>query len=134
MGGPMSSEISRDCTILCLSGFLRSIATGGVGVLFGIYLSRLGLSHGDLGFVVAAGLAGGASATLLVTLASRAPRRPTLVALAVLSATGCLAVALASDMGILALLAFVGMVNGMGRDRDAAMVLESALLPETVTS
>lgn len=130
----MATGWTGDCTILCASAFMRSIATGGIGVVFGIYLSRLGLSHGDLGFVVAAGLAGGASATLLVTLAGRAPRWPTLVVLAALSSAGSLAVALASGMSILAVFAFLGMLNGMGRDRGAAMVLESAILPGTVTS
>ncbi len=130
----MSSSGRGDSTILCVCAFVRSIATGGVGVLFGIYLSRLGLAHADLSFVVAAGLAGGAAATLLVTMADRFPRRPTLVVLAVLSAAGCLAVALVSDLSGLASLAFVGMVNSMGRDRGAATVLESAVLPGTVSA
>jgi len=129
----MASEKTGDCTILYLSGLLRSVATGGVGVLFGIYLSRLGLSPRELGFVVAAGLAGGATATLLVTLADRAPRRATLIRLAVLSGAGGLAVALVSGPGALAALAFLGMLNGMGRDRGAALVLETAILSGTVS-
>jgi MFS family permease len=123
-----------DCVLLCVSGFSRSVATGGVGVLIGIYLSRMGLCEGDLSFVVAAGLSGAAAATLLVTLGVRAPRRATLVGLALLSATGCLALVAFSRSGVavLAGLAFLGMLNGMGRDRGAAMVLESATLPGTV--
>jgi hypothetical protein len=37
-------------------------------------------------------------------------------------------------MGALAALAYLGMLNGMGRDRGAATVLESAMLPEMVPS
>jgi len=120
---------------LFAAAFLRALATGMVGVLLGLYLARLGLSSGWLGVTISAGLAG---ATLSVALATwwgdRIGRRRALFWLAALSAGGGLAMALApaGDHGGLVLAAAVlGMVNGMGRDRGAALVLEQAILPAT---
>jgi len=87
----------------------------------GIYLSRLSLPDRDLGFIVAAGLGGGALATLLVTVSAAAPRKPILLVLSLLNGAGCLGVTLVSGTAALATLAFLGMLNGMGRDRGAAM-------------
>ena len=130
-----ASSRPRDCIILCASVFLRSISTGAVGVLLGIYLSRVGLSARDLSFVVAAGLAGGAAGTLIVTMAGeRVPRRGTLALVALLSGIGCLSFSFTSSLSVLSAVAFLGMLNGMGRDRGAAVVLESAILPQTVPS
>jgi hypothetical protein len=50
-----------------------------------------------------------------------------------LSVLGALLLALGSAPWLLALAAFVGMVNGMGRDRGAALVIEQGALPATVT-
>jgi hypothetical protein len=56
-----------------------------------------------------------------------------LILLALLSAAGGVVVALARDPLVIAAAAFIGMVNGMGRDRGASLVLEQALLPATAT-
>ena len=105
-----------------------------IGVLLGVYLGRLGIGPAQMGFVVGAGLAGAACATLVATLAGdRLGRRRFLVHLALLGATGAAVAAAASSAAIIGAAAFVGMLNGMGRDRGAALVLEQALLPATAT-
>jgi predicted MFS family arabinose efflux permease len=77
-------------------------------------------------------LAGAAAATLLVGLRGDAfGRQRTLIAIAVLSALGYLAFAVSSRFAVLITVAFLGMLNGMGRDRGAATALEQAILPET---
>jgi MFS family permease len=124
---------ASDCNLLFACDFLRSLAIGAVGVLLGIYLARLGLPEGEIGLVVASGLAGGAAATALVTLWSRrlAPK-PCLVLLALLSGAGGVAVAFGSATAPLAAFAFLGMLNGMGRDRGASLALEQAILAGAV--
>jgi hypothetical protein len=84
--------------------------------------------------VVGCGLAGGAVATLVVSLtADDRGRRGTLAILAGLTAVGGWGIALGQDLLFLALAAFLGMANGMGRDRAAAFSLEQAILPSTTT-
>ncbi|MBI4742208.1 MAG: MFS transporter [Betaproteobacteria bacterium] len=117
---------------LYTAAFLRALATGMAGVLLGLHLARQGLSAAAFGSVIAAGLLG---ATLAVGLATwwgdRIGRRRLLLWLSGLSALGGLAVALSGDAALLGAAALLGMVNGMGRDRGAALVLEQAMLPAT---
>jgi MFS family permease len=83
--------------------------------------------------LIGVGLAGSSVATLIVSLRGDSwGRRRVLVGLALLSAVGYLALAVFSDASALVPLAFVGMLNGMGRDRGAASALDQAILPETV--
>ncbi len=124
----------RDRTLLYAAAFLRSLATGMAGVLLGIHLAKCGLDAASIGAVVSAGLGGTALAALAVTVAgNRFGRRRTLVLLAVLGAAGGVALAVASRFGVIATGAFVGMVNGMGRDRGPSLVLDQTILPGTLT-
>jgi len=59
----------RDLLLLYVTAFLRALSTGLIGVLLGIYLAKFGFNAAQIGYVIRAGLAGGACATLLVTLA-----------------------------------------------------------------
>lgn len=82
--------------------------------------------------MVGAGLAGGALAALLVTLqGDRIGRRFALVLLALIGAGGAAVAALSSNLLVIGAAAFVGMLNGMGRDRGASLVLDQAILPST---
>lgn len=118
---------------LYLAAFVRAVATGLIGVLLGVYLGEIGLDVRTIGVIVSVGLAGAAAGTFLVTfLADRLGHRRLLLAVTVLSAAGGVALSLSSHPLILAAAAFLGMVNGMGRDRGAALVVEQALLPATV--
>ncbi len=54
-----------------------------------------------------------------------------LVVLALIGFGGALVAALSSNLPVIAAAAFVGMLNGMGRDRGASLVLDQAILPAT---
>ncbi len=87
-----------------------------------------------IGLVVGAGLAGGALAALVATFAAdNLGRRRFLFVLAIFSAAGGMAVSVASDPIVVLAAAFLGMLNGMGRDRGASLVIEHAILPSTTT-
>jgi predicted MFS family arabinose efflux permease len=97
-----------------------------------IALTQAGVSVAATGTVIGAGLAGIATLTLVVTLyADRLGRRRTLVLLSVLTGFGYVAAAASASVLWLVPIAFVGMLNGMGRDRGPAGTLEQAILPET---
>ena len=122
-----------DRRILYATAFLRALATGMVGVLLGIYLARMAFTPTQIGLVIGAGLAGAALAALLVTFAGdRLGRRRLLFWLALLGALGGAAAALYSSPAAVGIAAFVGMLNGMGRDRGAALILEQSIIPATV--
>lgn len=122
-----------DRRILYTAAFLRAVATGMIGVLIGLYLARVGLDAAAIGGVIGAGLGGAALAALVVTgLGDRFGRRRTLVALSLLGAAGGLGVALSSGAAWIGLAAFLGMLNGMGRDRGASLIIDQAILPATV--
>jgi MFS family permease len=128
------ADPSRDRALLYGAAFLRATATGMVAVLLGIHLARLGFDPATIGAVVAAGLSGAAAAALLTTLmGDRAGRRRVLMLLALAGAIGTAAVAFASDPALLGVAAFFGMLNGMGRDRGASMILDQVVLPATTT-
>ncbi len=99
-------------------------------MLLGLYLARLDFEASAIGLVISAGLAGMTAALVLVTVAAdRIGRRRTLVALAL----GGLATVGLSSVAAVAVVAFLGMLNGQGRDRGAALVVEQAVLPATGT-
>lgn len=100
-----------------------------------IYLSDLGWSATQIGLLIGAGLAGSSVATVLVGVgADRWGRKRVLVVLALLSATGYVALAAFTDPAALVTLACAGMLNGMGRDRGAASALEQAMLPQMASA
>jgi MFS family permease len=122
----------RDRRILYAAAFVRALATGMVGVLFGIYLAKRGFDPAETGTVVGAGLLGAAVAALVVTLVGdRIGRRRALVVIALLGAGGGAVVAWSSSLAVALAAAFVGMVNGMGRDRGASLIIDQVVLPAT---
>ena len=124
----------RDRRILYATCFLRAVGTQMLGVLLGLYLPTVGLSEAQAGSVVSAGLWGAASAALLATLlADRRGRRRLLTEVALLGAVGATAAAFGGGPVWLGAAAFLGMLNGMGRDRGAALIVEQAILPATAT-
>src|SRR5262250_1961126 len=122
--------MNRDLLLINMTAFFRSVIVGLTGVVVGIYLFRNGFSSLNIGLVIGSGLAGAAVATLLVSLrADRLGRRYTLLFLAFLSSIAGIALAIRPPLPFLLLLAFVGMLNGMGTDRSAAFALEQAVIP-----
>ena len=127
---------TRDATLIAVAAFVRSTTIGVTGVTLAIYLATLGLTAVAVGVLVGAGLAGAATATLAQSVsADRIGRRRTLIALAILTSLGFVAIALirTSSLMTLAPIAFFGMLNGMGRDRGAAAALDQAILPGTTS-
>ena len=101
-------------------------------MILAIALTEAGVSVAGTGLVIGTGIAGIAVMTLVVTYgADRVGRRRTLIAFSALTATGYLAAASFSRLVFLLPAAFIGMLNGMGRDRGPAGTLEQAILPET---
>jgi len=121
----------RDVLLLMTAGFARTLGVGMTGVMLLLTLTRVGLAQGEGFAVLAAGLVGSALGLLLVTFgADRWGRRRSLIVLSLLQALGGAALAISAATLPLALLcAFLGMVNGMGRDRGPAHALEQVLLP-----
>lgn len=123
---------TTDRQILYATAFLRAVATGLMGVLLGLYLARLEYPAVDIGLVIGSGLSGAALSTLIVTfLGDRLGRRRSLTVLALLAGGGGLALMLTTHVLAVSVIAFIGMVNGAGRDRAAALVLEQAMLAQT---
>src|SRR5690242_19866801 len=108
----------NDRRILYCGAFLRAFAVGMVSVLIGLHLGALGFAPGVIGGVVGAGLMGCALSALLTTWGGdRIGRRRALVVLAVAGALGGVVVAFGSALLVIGGAAFLGMLNGMGRDR-----------------
>jgi MFS family permease len=111
---------------------MRALANGLIGVLLGLYLAQRGFPASALGLVIGSGLAGAALSALIVThLGDRLGRRRTLVMLSLLSAVGGIGLIYTGHVFAACAVAFAGMVNGMGRDRGASLVLDHAILPST---
>lgn len=126
--------VSADRLILFICAFLRATATGLVAVLLGIYLAKRGFEPGLIGIVIGSGLSGAALSTWIVTyFGDRLGRRTTLLVLSVASALGGLSLLWFDHPVAVCAVAFLGMVNGAGRDRAASLVLEHAILPQTTT-
>ena len=123
----------RDLAFLYVAAFLRSTAVGLGAVILGLLLVAQDLQSTQIGAVITAGLAGNACAALLITLrGSRDGLKRRLVALSLLSAAGGVAITVAVSLPLTLLAAFVGMLNGMGRDRGPLLILDQAILPSAI--
>ena len=130
----MTSHPTRDLALIFTAGFLRSFGVGLMGVVLGIYLFRTGLTSFAIGLVIAVGLAGAALATVLAMLiADRVGRRSFLLILSLLSSVAGIGLAVSASLPVLAILAFVGMLNGTGTDRSAASAIDQAVIPGLVS-
>ena len=129
----MPNSSARDLLPIYASAFLRSLGVGLMGVVLGVYLFRAGFNSTRIGFVLAAGLAGGTVATALTGFrADRIGRRRTLFFVSLLACAGGVGLALMHSFAALLLVAFLGMLNGMGSDRSANYALEQAIIPGLV--
>jgi len=120
----------RDRFIINVAAFLRSFGVGLMGVVLGIYLSRIGFSAFRIGGVVAIGLAGSALATTAVGVAAdRVGRKRFLLMLSMLTALGGFALYALPQFPLLLAMACLGMLNGSGTERSATFALEQAVIP-----
>lgn len=121
-----------DRRILYCGAFVRAFAVGMVSVVIGLHLAALGFESARIGEVVGAGLLGCALSALLTTwCGDRAGRRRVLVVLALAGALGGVVIAFGSSLLVLGTAAFLGMLNGMGRDRGPSLIIDQAILPAT---
>ncbi|HMF89712.1 MAG TPA: MFS transporter [Candidatus Angelobacter sp.] len=128
------SSATRNLAVICAAACLRSFGIGLLGVVLGVFLYREGFSSTAIGVVIAAGLAGAAAATALVTLhADRLGRKKSLFVLSLLTAAGAIPLIARSGLAVLVPAAFLGMLNGMGTDRSASFALEQAAIPGLVS-
>lgn len=124
----------RDLGLIIGAAFLRSAGISMLAVLIGLYLTKRQYSTGEIGAIITAGLAGSTAAVVLVTVCGdRVNKRYLLCSIAILSALGCIFVGEWEGFALLLVASFFGMLNGMGRDRGASLVIEQALLPVTTT-
>jgi MFS family permease len=124
----------RNLSIIYIAAWMRSFGIGLLGVVLGVFLYREGYSSTAIGLVIAAGLAGAATGTVFITFkADRLGRRRTLFVLSLLTAVGSLPLIFHLGLPAMVLIAFVGMLNGMGSDRSPAFALEQATIPGLVS-
>src|SRR5215510_6114929 len=113
----MSSSM-RNMALIWGAAALRSFGIGLMGVVLGVFLYREGYSSTAIGLVIAAGLAGAATGTVFITFkADRLGRRRTLFVLSLLTAVGSLPLIFHFGLPAMVLIAYLGMLNGMGTDR-----------------
>ncbi len=118
--------------IIFAASFLRAVANGLIGVIAGIYLAQLGFEPAAWGAILGAGVAGTAvGAAGVMFRGDHFGRRRWLIALGVLAAGGGMVFAFSSQLVVLGVAAFLGMLNSLGKDRAAALALEQAILPST---
>lgn len=124
----------NDRAILTAGAFVRAVVVGFVAVVLGLHLAAVGFDERTVGAVVSAGLAGAALSAAVVTfVGDRLARRACMVVFSALSAAGAVLVAVSDLPLLVGAAAFVGMVNGMGRDRGALPIVEQAALPATTS-
>jgi MFS family permease len=124
----------RNLAIIYTAAWMRSFGIGLLGVVLGVFLYREGYSSTAIGLVIAAGLAGAATGTVFITFkADRLGRRRTLFLLSLLTAAGALPLIFHLGLPAMVLIAFLGMLNGMGTDRSPAFALEQATIPGLVS-
>src|SRR5215472_3771453 len=128
------SSPSRDLALIGAAAWLRSFGIGFLGVVLGVFLYREGYSSTAIGLVIAAGLAGAATGTVFITFkADCLGRRRTLFVLSLLTAAGSLPLIFHFGLPAMVLIAYLGMLNGMGSDRSPAFALEQATIPGLVS-
>jgi MFS family permease len=126
--------MTTDALLVCIAGGVRAAAVSLVGVIIAIHLAAGGLSPVGIGLVIGIGIASSAVGTILVGLwGDKWGRRYTLLVLGLLTALGYVSIASTHRIGALLIVAVVGMVNGMGRDRGPASALDQAILPAVVS-
>ena len=129
----MEQKSVRNLAIIYVAAWMRSFVIGLLGVVLGVFLYREGFSSTAIGLVIAAGLAGAAVGTVFITFkADRLGRRRTLFALSLLTSVGALPLIFHFSVPAMVLIAFLGMLNGMGTDRSPAFALEQATIPGLV--
>ena len=124
--------MTRDLHLILVSSTLRAVAVGALSIAYGLYLAALGLEEFEIGLCIAVGLAGMAAGTLIAgVFADRIGRRKSLVLFTLVTAGGGTLLALTNSIGPLLGASFIGMVNGMGRDRGPLQAIDQAVVAQS---
>ncbi|MEI7998636.1 MAG: MFS transporter, partial [Candidatus Omnitrophota bacterium] len=120
-----------DRTLIFASAGLRALAISLSSVILSLYLSSIDFPIGQIAVVISLGLAGCALGVLLASFcADHYGRARTLAMVGFLMAIGGIVLALVQQHFVIFLAAFVGMLNGMGRDRGMGLTVEQAIIPQ----
>ncbi len=124
-----------DRRLIFTSAFLRSAAVGLSGVVLALHIAHLGFNPFEIGATISLGLTGCAAGTWLVAFsADHRGRKTSLILLSLLMAFGGFAAAFFTKPGLFMAGAFLGMINGMGRDRGAGLTLDQTILAHASTA
>ena len=122
----------KDFLFIYGAGLVRSMGVSLIGTVVAIYWATVGFNSAQIGILVTLGLAGGTLATFCVSFfADKWGRRRMLLTLSFFSCAGGIFLALNPSFTVMCVVTFIGMINGMGRDRMAAFSLEQSLLAQT---
>lgn len=121
-----------DARLLLAARALRGFTDGYVALLLPYYLSLLGYSALQIGFIITATLLGSGAMTLSIGLIAYRYRSRTLLSAAslLMMATG-LSMAMVTDFWPLLIVAFMGTINPSGGDVSVFLPLEQSLLTTT---
>lgn len=123
--------MNKDLLLVFSASFLRSLAISCASVLLGIYLAERGLGLTQIGFVIGAGLFGGAVTTLLAGVwGEKTGRKNFLIFSSLLMVFGGLALVLAQNFLVILTASFAGLMNGMGRDRGPQNAIDQAVIAD----
>src|SRR5215831_11157062 len=126
----MDSARSRNLALIYIAAWMRSFGIGLLGVVLGVFLYRQGYSSTTIGLVIASGLAGSAAGTVFIAFkADSLGRRRMLFCFSLLTSVGVLPLIFHLGLPVMVLIAFLGMLNGMGSDRSPVFALEQATIP-----
>ena len=130
----------RDARLLLATRMLRLFAYGSLSVVLMLYLTDLGFSEAQTGFLLTLTLVGDTAISLwLTTRADRRGRRQMLVVGAVLMTAAGVVFAIAGDFWVLLIAATIGVISPSGNEVGPFLSIEQAALahviaPESRTS
>ncbi len=111
---------------------LRALAISLSSIILTLYLSSIDFPISQIAIVISLGLAGCAVGTLLASFcADHFGRRKTVAMVGFFMALGGVVLIFSQGHFIVCLASFVGMLNGMGRDRGMGLTIEQAMIPQT---
>lgn len=123
----------RDLRLLLTGRLLRAFGFGFASILLGIHLQSRGLAPGEIGLVLAIGLAVASLAGLVSAAASgKRRRRMVLAATGLLMAICGVALAFATSPLLLVTASLTGMMGVAGTDLGPFLAVEQAVLAQTV--
>ena len=126
---PLTTTVFIPATFILAAAGLRAGVIALSAIVLGLRLAQIGASPALIGLTVATGMVANAlSAALVAWRGQRAAHRGVLIGLALASGLGLLLLAITREPLLMLAAAFVGMVNGMGRDRGGAQAIEQAIL------